>query len=51
MKIITKSDTSRRRIAAVGMYDGVHTGHKFLIDYLRLKADSRKLTPAVITFS
>lgn len=51
MRIITKSDTSRRRIAAVGMYDGVHAGHKFLIDYLRLEADSRKLTPAVITFS
>ncbi|MBD5313037.1 MAG: riboflavin biosynthesis protein RibF [Bacteroides sp.] len=51
MRIITKSDTSRRRIAAVGMYDGVHAGHKFLIDYLRLEAGSRRLTPAVITFS
>lgn len=51
MRIITKSDTSRRRIAAVGMYDGVHAGHKFLIDYLRLEAGSRGLTPAVITFS
>ncbi len=51
MKIITKSDTSRRRIAAVGMYDGVHLGHKFLIDYLRLEAGSRGLTPSVITFT
>lgn len=51
MRIITKSDTSRRRIAAVGMYDGVHAGHKFLIDYLRLEAGTRGLTPAVITFS
>lgn len=51
MKIITKSDTSRRRIAAVGMYDGVHLGHKFLIDYLRLEASNRGLTPAVITFT
>lgn len=51
MRIITKSDTSRRRIAAVGMYDGVHAGHKFLIDYLRLEAGTRGLTPSVITFS
>lgn len=51
MRIITGSDRSTRRIAAVGMYDGVHLGHKFLIDYLRLEAGSRGLTPAVITFS
>lgn len=51
MKIITKSDNSRRRIAAVGMYDGVHAGHKFLIDYLRLEASARGLAPSVITFS
>lgn len=51
MRIITKSDSSRRRIAAVGMYDGVHLGHRFLIDYLRLEAGTRRLTPAVITFS
>ncbi|MCM1076947.1 MAG: riboflavin biosynthesis protein RibF [Bacteroides sp.] len=51
MRLITKSDTSRRRIAAVGMYDGVHAGHKFLIDYLRLEAGTRGLTPSVITFS
>ena len=51
MRIITGSDRSTRRIAAVGMYDGVHLGHKFLIEYLRLEAASRGLTPAVITFS
>lgn len=51
MRIITGSDRSTRRIAAVGMYDGVHLGHKFLIDYIRLEAASRGLTPAVITFS
>ena len=51
MRIITGSDRSTRRIAAVGMYDGVHLGHKFLIEYLRLEAAARGLTPAVITFS
>lgn len=51
MRLITKSDTKTRRIAAVGMYDGVHPGHRFLVDYLRLEAGSRGLTPAVVTFS
>lgn len=51
MKLITKSDKSRRRIAAVGMYDGVHRGHRFLIDFLKDESSKRGLTPAVITFS
>lgn len=48
--IITRGNTRRRRIAAVGMYDGVHRGHRFLIDYLRLEASQRSLTPAAVTF-
>ena len=48
--IIEKSNRSRRRIAAVGMYDGVHLGHRYLIDYLSLEARSRNLTPSVVTF-
>ena len=51
MNIITKQNTSARRIAAVGMYDGVHAGHRFLIDYLGVEARSRGLVPAVVTFS
>lgn len=51
MRLITRSDSSTRRIAAVGMYDGVHAGHRFLLDYLRLEAKGRGLTPAVVTFS
>lgn len=51
MNLITKHDTSARRIAAVGMYDGVHLGHRFLIDYLGVEARSRGLVPAVVTFS
>lgn len=51
MKLITKPDTSRRRIAAVGMYDGVHSGHRFLIDYLCVEARHRGLEPAAVTFS
>ncbi len=51
MRLITKSDSKTRRIAAVGMYDGVHAGHRFLLDYLKLEAKGRGLTPAVVTFS
>lgn len=51
MNIITKSNTDSRRIAAVGMYDGVHLGHRFLIDYLHAEAKSRGLVPSVVTFS
>lgn len=51
MNLITKHDTSRRRIAAIGMYDGVHLGHRFLIDYLGVEARSRGLVPSVVTFS
>lgn len=50
MNRIVKSDTSRGRIAVVGMWDGVHSGHRFLIDYLKVEARYRSLTPSVITF-
>lgn len=49
--ITGRPNTDRRRIAAVGMYDGVHLGHRFLIDYLTLEAHSRGLSPAVVTFA
>ncbi len=48
--ILTRGNNKRRRIAAVGMYDGVHRGHKFLIDYLRLEAVQRSLAAAAVTF-
>ena len=48
--MLKKKDTSRRRIAAVGMYDGVHRGHQFLINYLKLEGVYRNLHPAVVTF-
>lgn len=49
--LITKPDSARRRIAAIGMFDGAHLGHRFLLDYVRLEARSRRLTPTVVTFS
>ena len=51
MNLITKPDKSRRRIAAVGMYDGVHLGHRFLLGFLREEACRRSLQPVAVTFS
>lgn len=40
-----------RRIAVVGMFDGVHAGHRFLLDALRRAGGERGLQPMVVTFS
>lgn len=37
-------------IAAVGMFDGVHSGHRYLIEQLKNNAEKYGLEPAVITF-
>lgn len=50
MKVIERGNTRRRRVAAIGMYDGVHLGHRFLIDFLKHQAVDRELTPSVVTF-
>lgn len=39
-----------RRIAAIGMFDGVHRGHQFLLECLLKEGRRRGLAPAVITF-
>ncbi len=39
------------RIVAVGMFDGLHTGHRFLLDTLRRKGEEKGRSPLVITFS
>lgn len=38
------------RAAVVGMFDGVHRGHRFLLDSLKAEAAKRRLAPAVFTF-
>ncbi|MDE6484354.1 MAG: riboflavin biosynthesis protein RibF [Duncaniella sp.] len=52
MELISKSDArpAKGRIAAVGMWDGVHLGHRFLIDYVKIEGTYRDLIPSVITF-
>ena len=40
-----------RLVATIGMFDGVHSGHCFLIDRVRQEASRLGLASAVITFS
>lgn len=51
MNIIKRSNTRRRRIACIGMYDGLHLGHRFLIDYVEAEGKRRGLATAVVTFA
>ncbi len=37
-------------VVTIGFFDGVHRGHRLLIDYVRRAAGARALEPLVITF-
>lgn len=39
------------RIAAIGTFDGVHLGHRAVVDYLVAEGTVRGLVPTVVTFS
>lgn len=43
--------TETHRIAAIGMFDGVHAGHRSLLGYLRREGELRHLKAAVVTFN
>lgn len=43
--------SAQGRVAVVGMFDGVHTGHRHLFDQLAGAARDHGLEPLVITFS
>lgn len=45
------NNETNRTVVALGMFDGVHIGHKKLIDTAVLIANARGLVPAVYTFS
>lgn len=46
----TKPESGSRVAAVVGMFDGVHLGHRFLLDSLKEEARRRGLVPWVFTF-
>lgn len=39
-----------KRIATIGFFDGVHKGHQFLFEHLRIIAGERGLAPLIVTF-
>lgn len=39
------------KIAVVGMFDGIHAGHHFLLDLLKHEGQQRQLMPLAITFA
>ncbi len=45
------SAAHKGRIAVVGMFDGVHSGHRALLSDLKARASERSLEPMVFTFS
>ena len=40
----------KQYVVAVGMFDGVHRGHLYVLDRLKEIASQKKLIPAVVTF-
>lgn len=53
MIVIKETDRleGKELVATIGFFDGVHRGHRFLIDELRRTAEEAGLPSAVITFS
>lgn len=41
----------KRYTAAIGIFDGIHTGHRFILEKLKKQAHLRNRAPLVITFS
>lgn len=51
MIITAQHDHTRHRIAAIGTFDGVHLGHRHLVDTVCARGRELGLTPSVVTFS
>lgn len=49
--IFRVGNSTAPRIAAIGMFDGVHRGHLSLIDFLKSEGAKRGETPTVVTFA
>lgn len=50
MALIDRPDNTHGRIAAVGMFDGVHGGHRCLLDTLSAHGRRLGLKPVAVTF-
>ena len=44
------SGIPRRCVATIGFFDGVHRGHRFLIDEVKSQAENRDMDALVVTF-
>lgn len=53
MIIVASTDTPQKlpSAATIGMFDGVHAGHLFLLSFLKREASMRGLATTVVTFS
>lgn len=51
MKLHGDSRTAQGCVAVVGMFDGVHVGHQYLLEHLRKRARELGLLPLAVTFS
>ncbi len=51
MIITASADHTTPRIAAIGTFDGVHLGHRHLIDKVCALGREHGLTPTIVTFS
>ncbi|MBQ4344908.1 MAG: bifunctional riboflavin kinase/FAD synthetase [Muribaculaceae bacterium] len=50
MQILTTPQAQQRLMVSIGTYDGVHRGHRFLIEHLRQESENRGLKSGVVTF-
>ena len=50
MKIGATFSDNRPSVAAIGFFDGVHRGHRYLIEQVREAASLRRLAASVVTF-
>lgn len=51
MAVLLCPDATVRRIATIGMFDGVHLGHRFLLDFIKGEARARGLRAMAVTFA
>ncbi len=51
MSCVKEKPSQKKLAVAVGNFDGLHRGHRLLLDELRRLAEERGLMPAVVTFN